>query len=400
MFTGVWMKRVLRIQKAQMSNFFQKQAHARLIVVGIGGAGGNAVNRMVVEGVNGVEFVAMNTDAQVLGPSLAQEKIRLGENITRGLGAGGDPKVGEQAARESERLIQDTLDGADMVFLTGGMGGGTGTGAAPVVAEIARRMGILTVAVVSKPFGFEGPRRKRFAEEGSLRLAEHVDTLIVVPNDRLLDVVDKKASMQDAFDHADDILRQGVQGISDIITRAGMINLDFADVRSVMKDAGVATMGMGRAQGESRARMAAEQAANSPLLETSIAGAKKLLVNITSGEDFSLGEIHEAMEYLQQFVDPDDAEIFVGHVMDPSIGGDVCITVLAAGMPKGGKHTHRDESVFTHAVADSRRREDRMLQPDVSDSTAAPAREISRPTQLDELDLDIPSFLRRQKTGN
>ncbi len=305
---------------------------ARIKVVGIGGAGSNAVNRMIHEGVQGVEFVALNTDAQALTHSAATRKLQIGEVLTRGLGAGGNPEVGENAAKESEKLIQSTLDGADMVFITAGMGGGTGTGAAPLVADMARRMGILTVGVVTKPFTFEGPRRKRLAEGGAARLKDHVDTLITVPNDRLLSVVEKKTTMQQAFAAADDVLRQGVQGISDIILLPGIINVDFADVRSVMSDAGVALMGLGKGVGEQRAKVAAQNAANSPLLETSIQGAKRLLVNVTAGPDFSLGEAHEAMEYILQFTDAEDADIIMGHVLSDNVEGEVTITLLAAGM--------------------------------------------------------------------
>lgn len=374
-----------------------KSVQANIKVIGIGGAGGNAVNRMVKEGVEGVEFVSMNTDAQVLGPSLAETKIRLGEAATRGLGAGGDPEVGDKAAKESERQIAELLDGTDMVFITAGMGGGTGTGAAPVVAELAKRLGILTVAVVSKPFTFEGPKRRKIAEQGALRLAEHVDTLIVVPNDRLMEVVDRRASVQDAFIHADDVLRQGVQGISDIITKPGLINLDFADVRSVMKDAGAATMGMGRASGEGRARIAAELAASSPMLENSLHGAKKLLVNITSGSDFNIGEAYEAMEYLQQFVDPEDAEIFLGHVLRADDISDVSITVLGAGMSRARPRA-QDQAIFPSVA-----REIQEITPseiaEEAGLVGATREATSRPIGLDEIDIDIPSFLRRQRMG-
>ncbi|HJP82531.1 MAG TPA: cell division protein FtsZ, partial [Fimbriimonadaceae bacterium] len=261
-------------------NLFENQATIK--VLGIGGGGSNAVNRMISEGVAGVHFVAMNTDAQALAQSAASTRLQLGETLTRGLGAGGDPEKGRVAAEESEKAIQAELEGTDMVFITAGMGGGTGTGAAPVVAEMAKKMGILTVGVVTKPFLFEGPRRKRLAEEGASRLKEHVDTLITVPNDRLIGFVEKRTTMQQAFAAADDVLRQGVQGISDIILLPGIINVDFADVRSVMSNAGVALMGLGKGMGDQRARMAAQHAATSPLLETNIQGAKRLLINITA----------------------------------------------------------------------------------------------------------------------
>ncbi len=366
-------------------NLFETQA--TLKVIGVGGAGQNAVNRMIREGVQGVHFITMNTDAQALETSLAPTKLQLGASLTRGLGAGGDPKVGEAAAKESEKAIQAELEGTDMVFVTAGMGGGTGTGGAPVVSEIARRMGILTVGVVTKPFLFEGPRRKRQAEEGAMRLKDHVDTLITVPNDRLMNVVEKKTTMQEAFAAADDVLRQGVQGISDIILFPGIINVDFADVRSVMSDAGVALMGLGRGVGDQRARVAAQNAANSPLLETNIQGARRLLINITAGNDFSIGEAHEAMEYILQFCNPDDADIIMGHVARESNDNSVMITLLAAGMdtvkPKAAEDVFFGSGTSTSNASGS----------------AVVATQNANPIQLDELDLDIPTFLRRQRTG-
>lgn len=369
--------------------------HAKIKVIGVGGAGGNAVNRMVSEGVKGVEFIALNTDAQVLAPNKAHKKLRLGEVATRGLGAGGNPTIGEAAALESEKAILELIEDADMVFVTAGMGGGTGTGAAPVVAEIAKRKGILTVGVVSKPFGFEGPKRRKVAEEGALRLAEHVDTLIIVPNDNLSSVVDRRASVAEAFALADDVLRQGVQGISDIVIKPGLINVDFADVRTVLSNAGRAVMGMAKASGEQRARLAAEAAANSPLLETSIRSAKKLLVNITSGSDFTLEESAEVMEYIQQFADADDADIFMGHVLDESVNGEVLVTLLAAGLSVVPKRV-LDRQVFPEV-------EKASMITDLIDErefvTVAQVDTAVRPAELD-LDLDIPTFLRRQRAGN
>ncbi|MCB8932405.1 MAG: cell division protein FtsZ [Fimbriimonadaceae bacterium] len=367
-------------------NLFENQATIK--VLGIGGAGSNAVNRMIQEGVMGVQFVAMNTDAQALNLSYAPRKLQLGESLTRGLGAGGDPSVGEKAAHESEKEIEAELEGADMVFLTAGMGGGTGTGAAPVVAEMARRKGILTVGVVTKPFLFEGPKRRRLAQEGADRLKEHVDTLITVPNDRLLSVVEKRATMQQAFAEADDVLRQGVQGISDIILLPGLINVDFADVKTVMSNAGVALMGLGKGVGEQRARLAAQAAATSPLLETNIHGATRLLINITAGGDFSIGEAHDAMEYILQFADSEDADIIMGHVMRDGHDGEVQITLLAAGMdPALESQPAMDAEVFFQQPSTPAER---------APSQAAPKVE---PIQLDEIDLDIPTFLRRQKMG-
>ena len=372
-------------------NLFENQATIK--VLGIGGAGSNAVNRMIAEGVAGVQFIALNTDAQALEQNRAPRKIQLGEILTRGLGAGGNPEVGEQAAKESEKMIFDELEGADMVFITAGMGGGTGTGAAPVIADMARRMGILTVGVVTKPFLFEGPKRKRLADEGAERMKGHVDTLITVPNDRLLGFVEKKTTMQQAFAAADDVLRQGVQGISDIILLPGIINVDFADVRSVMSNAGVALMGLGTGVGDQRAKMAAQHAANSPLLETNINGAKRLLVNITAGPVFSIGEAHEAMEYILQFTDVEDADIIMGHVMKDTVEGEVQITLLAAGMDPASRNIVRgrqDTEVFSQSPAQAVVQED--PQP-----VAKPT--VGAPIKLDEIDLDIPTFLRRQRGG-
>ena len=371
-------------------NLFENQATIK--VLGIGGAGSNAVNRMIAEGGAGVQFVAMNTDAQALGLSEAPTKLQLGETLTRGLGAGGDPEKGKAAALESEKTIAEVLEGTDMVFITAGMGGGTGTGAAPVVAEMARKMGILTVGVVTKPFLFEGPRRKRLAEEGASRLHDNVDTLITVPNDRLIDFVEKRTTMQQAFAAADDVLRQGVQGISDIILLPGIINVDFADVRSVMSNAGVALMGLGRGVGDQRARMAAQHAANSPLLETNIQGAKRLLINITAGSDFSIGEAHEAMEYILQFADPEDADIIMGHVMKETGDGEVQITLLAAGMEPGGQ-VARNADVFYQPQNNT------PEPPKAVAAIPAVTTPAANPIQLDEIDLDIPTFLRRQR-GN
>ncbi|RIJ99123.1 MAG: cell division protein FtsZ [Armatimonadetes bacterium] len=368
---------------------------ATIKVIGVGGAGCNAVNRMIELGMDGVQFIALNTDAQALSLSKASKRIQIGEASTRGLGAGGDPEVGEKAARESEKLIESELEGCDMVFLAAGLGGGTGTGAAPVVAELARRHGVLTVGVVSKPFLFEGPKRKRNAEEGAAKLQMQVDTLITVPNDRLLSSVEKRATLQQAFAVADDVLGQAVQGLSDIITRPGQINVDFADVRTIMKDAGVALMGMGKGVGEQRARVAAQNAVNSPLLETSIEGAKRLLVNLAGGADFSIGEAHEAMEYILQFADPDEAEIIMGHVELPTSDGEVTITVLAAGMQPSASFVQRNAEAFVESPAP--RGEAASLRQQPVRTHAADS--VPPPIQLDEIDLDIPTFLRRQRLG-
>lgn len=300
-------------------------------VIGVGGGGCNAVNRMIEAGIQGVEFIVMNTDTQVLDQARATKKIQLGPNLSRGLGAGGDPEVGKAAAEETKNEIRKVLEGADMVFITAGMGGGTGTGASPVIADLSRELGAVTIAIVTRPFGFEGPRRKRMSENGVTSLIGRVDTMITIPNDRLLDVVERRTSLQDAFRVADDVLRQGVQGISDIITIPGQINVDFADVKAVMVDAGPALMGIGYGVGDHRALQAAEQATSSPLLEQTINGARGLLVNISSGEDLTLSEVSEAMEYINSLCDQEEANIFFGTVVDPRLEGEVRITVLATG---------------------------------------------------------------------
>ncbi len=304
---------------------------ADIRVIGCGGGGTNAVNRMIEAGLGGVSFIAMNTDTQVLDVSLAARKLQLGGNLTRGLGAGGNPEIGRSAAEESKTDIRAELEGADMVFITAGMGGGTGTGAAPVIAETAQMLGALTVAVVTKPFNFEGPRRMRTAEEGIEALKGKVDTVIVVPNDRLLSVGPRGITLVDAFKVADDVLRQGVQGISDIVTIPGLINVDFADVRATMQNAGRALMGIGTASGDQRAETAAREAIASPLLETSIDGATRVLVNITSGPDLTLAEANEAAGLVTSVCDQRDANIIVGWVLDNNMEGKLRVTVLAAG---------------------------------------------------------------------
>lgn len=305
--------------------------NAVIKVIGVGGGGSNAVNRMIESGIRGVEFVAMNTDVQVLDLSAASRKVQLGGNLTRGLGAGGNPEVGKSAAEESKNEIRKVLEGSDMVFITAGMGGGTGTGAAPVVADLAREIGALTVAVVTRPFAFEGPKRSRLAEQGVTSLMGRVDTIITIPNDKLMSVVERRTTLKEAFRVADDVLRQGVQGISDIITIPGQINVDFADVKAVMSDAGPALMGIGYGVGDQRAIQAAQSATNSPLLEQTIHGAKGLLVNITSSEDLTLSEASEAMAYIQSLCDADEANIFFGTVVDEEMDGSVRISVLATG---------------------------------------------------------------------
>ena len=309
-------------------------------VIGVGGAGNNAVNRMVDSGIEGVEFVAVNTDRQALMLSKAGTKIQIGEKITRGLGAGANPDIGAQAAEESRQEISDAIKGADMVFVTSGMGGGTGTGAAPTVASIAKEMGILTIAVVTKPFTFEGKKRLTQAERGIDSLKGKVDTLVVIPNDKLLQIIDRKTTMMEAFKMADDVLRQGVQGISDLIKVPGLVNLDFADVKTIMLNTGMAHMGIGRASGENRAEDAAKQAIQSPMLETTIDGARGVIINVTGGETLGLHEVNTAAELVQRSVDP-EANIIFGAVIDRSLDEDIVITVIATGFDKepGAKET-------------------------------------------------------------
>mgnify|MGYP000713443297 CR=1 FL=1 len=364
--------------------------NAVIKVVGVGGGGSNAVNRMIESGIRGVEFIAMNSDVQVLDLSGAQKKVQLGPGSTRGLGASGNPEVGKAAAEESKNEIRKMLEGADMVFITAGMGGGTGTGAAPVIADLAREIGALTVAVVTRPFTFEASKRARIADKGVTSLMGRVDTIITIPNDRLLNVVERKTSLLDAFRVADDVLRQGVQGISDIITIPGQINVDFADVRSVMSNAGAALMGLGVAHGDDRAALAAQRAANSPLLETSIQGARKLLINVTAGEDFSIGEAHEAMEYILQFADSDEAEIIMGHVLRPSEAGEISITLLAAGMDPHAAPMRRTSEVFVNRAS-------AVVDGAVLGEAPSPQATLKKPIEMSEIDLDIPAFLRRQR---
>ena len=309
---------------------------ANIKVIGVGGGGNNAVNRMVESELKGVQFLSVNTESQVLELSKADVTIQIGEKVTKGLGAGANPQIGEAAAQESREDIIKALEGADMVFVTAGMGGGTGTGAAPVVAECAKEVGALTVGVVTKPFAFEGKRRRAAAEKGIEFLTQKVDTIIVIPNDKLLQVVDKKCSLSDAFGKADDVLRQGIKGISDLIQIPGLINLDFADVKTIMTEQGEALMGIGIGEGENRAADAAKMAINSPLLETSIDGAKGILLNISGSANLSLFEINEAAEIISEAADP-DANIIFGSVIDESLGDKVQITVVATGFNSNAK---------------------------------------------------------------
>jgi cell division protein FtsZ len=316
--------RVLEFEENDVNQF------ATIKVIGVGGGGNNAVNRMISAGLQGVDFVAVNTDAQALKFSQAMIKMQIGAKLTKGLGAGSNPEIGKKAAEESHDEISKSLEGADMVFVTAGMGGGTGTGAAPIVAEIAKEIGALTVGVVTRPFTFEGRKRAERAEKGIEELRSKVDTLIVIPNDRLLQVADKQTSITDAFRIADDVLRQGVQGISDLIAVPGLINLDFADVKTIMRDTGSALMGIGRATGEKRAEEAAKMAISSPLLETSIDGAKGVLLNITGGNNLGLFEVNEAAEIISAAADP-EANIIFGAVIDETLQDEIHVTVIATG---------------------------------------------------------------------
>lgn len=377
----------------QEMNALPVESFARIKVVGVGGAGSNAVNRMIAEGVQGVEFIAVNTDAQALMLSQAPTRVRIGDKLTRGLGAGGDPEVGRKAAEETAEELYAVLKGADMVFITAGMGGGTGTGAAPVVAQIARELGALTIGVVTRPFTFEGPQRAKVAEKGIAALKEQVDTLIVIPNDRLLQIVDKKASVQEAFKVADDVLRQGVQGISELITVPGLINLDFADVRAIMKEGGAALMAVGEASGEDRARLAAEEAISSRLLDITIDGARGVLFNITGGPDLTLFEVNQAAAIIKEAAHPDVNLIF-GAVIDPNMGDRVRVTVIATGFDQTGmpRRAVRPTARPAQGEAQAPRRvpeEAPVAAERRPDSTFTP-------TALDTDDLlDVPTVVRR-----
>jgi cell division protein FtsZ len=348
-------------------------------VIGVGGGGSNAVNRMIENGVSGVEFIVINTDKQALDASPADRKIQIGTGVTSGLGAGGNPEVGHRSAEESRDEIADAIAKSDLVFVTAGMGGGTGTGAAPVVAEIAKSSGALTVAVVTKPFSFEGPSRRNHAEFGVEKLRNVVDSYIVVPNDKLREMLPKKARVQEAFDKADDILRQGVQGISDLITIPGEVNLDFQDVRSVMGDAGPALMGIGSARGETRATEAANAAISSPYLEIPISGAKKLLINVTAGDDLGIGEVDEIVDVIRQAAGT-DTNVFWGLAFNPSMDDEIRVTVVATGYDGSSGQISSGISAFT---------------PPTTPAVGGPARPTTRPG-APGVDIDVPSFLRRQ----
>jgi cell division protein FtsZ len=382
------------------------EPHALIKVVGCGGGGSNAVDRMVVDGVQGVEFITVNTDAQALMHSQADVRIRIGDKLTKGLGSGGNPVIGQKAAEETTEEIYEALKGADMVFITAGMGGGTGTGAAPVIASIAQDLGLLTVGVVTRPFTFEGNHRRKMAEQGIEQLKPMVDTLIIIPNDRLLQTASKNTSMLQAFQMADNVLRQGIQGISDLITQRGLINVDFADVKTIMAQQGSALMAIGNGSGDSRMVDAVNEAIASPLLEVSIDGAKGVLINVVGGEDLGILEVYEAADIIAKAVDP-DAQIIFGAVIDPSFpAGQVKLTLIATGFDTTRPNVQRSRS-FPAAVANVAQQP--VAQPQMA---TVPAAQQSQPTQPQRApsqpqpratpsfsssdDLDIPPFLRNR----
>ena len=364
---------------------------AKIKVIGLGGGGGNAINRMVESGVKGVEFIAANTDLQVLNTSKADVKIQIGANLTDGLGAGGKPEVGKESALESKKEIEDALSGADMVFITAGMGGGTGTGAAAIVAEIAQELGALTVAIVTKPFSFEGKRRMENALAGIEELKQHVDTLIVIPNDRLREIIDKSTPMLDAFKEVDNVLRLGVQSISDLIAVTGLVSLDFADVKTVMEKSGRAIIGIGIGMGEDRALEAAKQAVSSPLLETSIEGATDAIINITGGVNLTLFEAEQAAEVVRSAANTDINTIF-GSVINENLSDEVIVTVIATGFDKHKKQAV--DPIYNNNANQARRpmppREEQYYKTEILNTDDEP------PVSTADVDIDMPSFLRER----
>jgi cell division protein FtsZ len=373
------------------NQLIESESFARIKVVGVGGGGCNAVDRMIDEGLQGVDFVAINTDAQALLLSKATTRVRIGEKLTRGLGSGGDPEQGRKAAEESAEELYEVLKGSDMVFVTSGMGGGTGTGASSIVAQVAKEVGSLTIGVVTRPFTFEGSRRIQTAEAGIAKLKEQSDTLIVIPNDRLLQIVDKRANLQDAFKMADDVLRQGVQGISELITVPGLINLDFADVRTIMSEGGAALMAVGTAKGDERAREAAEKAISSQLLDITIDGARGILFNVTGGPDLTLFEVNQAAAIIKETAHPDVNLIF-GAVIDPAMKDQVRITVIATGFERTGVPRHIIETPKPRV-------ETRQVQHAEVTEASAPVQANKsefQPRTFNTEDLDIPTFLRNR----
>jgi cell division protein FtsZ len=374
----------------------QLESFAHIKVVGVGGGGCNAVERMIKEGLQGVEFIAINTDAQALMLSSAPTRVRVGEKLTRGLGSGGNPEQGRKAAEESQEALYNVLRGADMVFVTAGMGGGTGTGAASIIAQIGRELGALTIGVVTRPFAFEGTRRIQVAEAGIEKLKEQADTLIVIPNDRLLQIVDKHANLQDAFRVADDVLRQGVQGISELITVPGLINLDFADVRTIMSEGGAALMAVGMGKGEDRARMAAEQAISSQLLDITIDGARGILFNVTGGPDLTLFEVNQAAAIIKETAHPDVNLIF-GAVIDQNMGETVRVTVIATGFERSGVTVKRAQEVQRNPL--NLKVEKANVHQDetaIELQSMDVAKTDFAPRTFNTEDLDIPTFLRNR----
>jgi cell division protein FtsZ len=395
-----------------IEEFSVGESFAQIKVVGVGGGGGNAVNRMVNEGLGGVEFVAVNTDNQALMLSKAKTRVRIGDKLTRGLGAGGNPEIGKKAAEESADDLYEVLRGADMVFIASGMGGGTGTGASPIVAQISKELGALTIGVVTKPFTFEGNKRSQIAESGIEALKSQVDTLIVIPNDRLLQIADKRATLQQAFSLADDVLRQGIQGISELITVPALINLDFADVRTIMSEGGAALMAVGSSDGDERARMAAEAAISSGLLDVTIDGARGILFNITGGPDLSLFEVNEAAAIIKESAHPEVNMIF-GAQIDENMGDEVRITVIATGFEQSRVKTRIDQQQPVRTPRQQQpveRQQPRQHQPverQQPQSQQPQVRQQQQPPRqqqddfaarvYDQDDMDIPPFLRNKR---
>ncbi len=373
------------------------ETFARIKVIGVGGGGQNAINRMIEEGIQGVEFITANTDAQALTLSRAPIRVRLGDKLTRGLGAGGDPEVGRKAAEESSDELYSALKGADMVFVTAGMGGGTGTGAAPIVAQVAKECGALTIGVVTRPFTFEGGRRTQSAEAGVAKMKEHAHTLISIPNDRLLQLADKKSSLQDAFRMADEVLHQGIQGISELITTPGLINLDFADVKAIMSEGGAALMAVGRGSGDDRAKLAAEQAISSQLLDITIDGARGVLFNVTGGPNMTLFEVNQAAAIIRETAHPDVNLIF-GAVIDPEMGDEIRCTVIATGFERTGmprrtlERPARGEKPISAANTPFARSSESVSV----EHRSIESKPASQPLTHSD-DLDIPTFLRNRR---
>ena len=377
----------------------QNESFARIKVVGVGGGGCNAVNRMIDEGLQGIEFITVNTDGQALQLSKAQTRVRIGDKSTRGLGAGGNPEMGAKAAEESAEALYEVLRGSDMVFVSAGVGGGTGTGATPIVAQIAKDVGALTIGVVTRPFTFEGMRRQKSAEGGISRLKEHADTLIVIPNDKLLQIVDKRASLQEAFMVADDVLRQGIQGISELITVPGLINLDFADVRAIMSEGGAALMAVGTASGEERARVAAEAAISSQLLDITIDGARGILFNVTGGNSLTLLEVNQAAAIIKETAHP-DVNLLFGAVIDPNMNDELRVTVIATGFDHSSPMqpaTLVDRARDPQTVAAARPVSRPAETPAQGQRPAQPGPTEFQARVLNTDDLDIPAFLRNRQ---